>query len=532
MNKTTLARLSLLSLGIAVLAACNDSSDSVTSKPVTPEPTPESLYLQTKTPYLPQQKLDTYESIPNGFNPVFTELVARHGSRGLSSMKYDLALYNLWLQAKQENALTALGEKLGADLEAMMKANILLGYGVEGIRQYGYGNETSVGINEHRGIADRLLQRLPTLFNATDASGKSIQVLSSGVDRAVDSAKFFSNELIKQQPALKKSIMPASYTSLSADSNPNVADGGVNRFLLYFHSLTADDDLANIQTITQKQVYDASLAYQDFEENNAELIEKLKQIKSDSRAQNIANEVLEPIFKNEFIQKLGKSGYTFSNTGSYTVIAPDGSKVTEKGKGKNTIASAVDAAAYLYELYSIMGGMKDELATTDFSKYMPKNAAKFYAQYNDANDFYSKGPSFTAGKTYTTNIAQALKQDLFGQIDAVINKSQKNIAVLRFAHAEIIIPLATSLELNGTMQSLPSSQTFNYENSKWRGETISPMAANLQWDVYQNNQGLTLVKMLYNEKETSFKTGCDYARYKLNSYYYDYLKLKQCYNIQ
>jgi hypothetical protein len=38
--------------------------------------------------------------------------------------------------------------------------------------------------------------------------------------------------------------------------------------------------------------------------------------------------------------------------------------------------------------------------------------------------------------------------------------------------------------------------------------------------------------MLYNEKEIAFKKGCDYARYKANSYYYDYLKLKQCYSIQ
>ena len=50
-----------------------------------------------------------------------------------------------------------------------MQANILLGYGVEGIRQFGYGNETVTGILEHRGIADRLLQRLPNLFNQ-DAS--------------------------------------------------------------------------------------------------------------------------------------------------------------------------------------------------------------------------------------------------------------------------------------------------------------------------------------------------------------------------
>lgn len=82
------------------------------------------------------------------------------------------------------------------------------------------------------------------------------------------------------------------------------------------------------------------------------------------------------------------------------------------------------------------------------------------------------------------------------------------------------------------MQTLPLRQTYNYTNSAWRGELVSPMAANLQWDIYQNAQGATLVKMLYNEKETLFKPACDYARYRTNSFYYDYLKLKQCYQIQ
>ena len=74
-------------------------------------------------------------------------------------------------------------------------------------------------------------------------------------------------------------------------------------------------------------------------------------------------------------------------------------QITEKGKGKNTIASAVDAAAYIYELYSISGGMKDELKGIDFDKYIclwkPQN---LHAEFNDANDFYEKGPSFTGIK--------------------------------------------------------------------------------------------------------------------------------------
>ena len=108
----------------------------------------------------------------------------------------------------------------------MMKVNILLGYGVEGIRLFGYGNESALGIKEHRGIADRLLQRLPLLFNHAARDGQTVQVVSSGVDRAVDSAKFFTNELLKQQPNLKNIITPNSYQSLNSSSIPSVVDGG------------------------------------------------------------------------------------------------------------------------------------------------------------------------------------------------------------------------------------------------------------------------------------------------------------------
>lgn len=512
------------------LSACNEQNTQTTVTP--PTDTASIPFLQTKQPYLPQQKIADYTAVPSDFQPVFTQLVARHGSRGLSSMKYDLALYHLWLKAKQDNALTPLGEKLGPDIEAMMKANILLGYGVEGIRQFGYGNESAVGIQEHRGIADRLLQRLPKLFNQAVTDGKTIKVSSSGVDRAVDSAKFFTNELIQKQPNLTAQITPASYTHLKSTVSPSLADGGVNRFLLYFHSLNAQDDLASITSELDQKVYDASLAYQDYEEHNPDLAQKLNELNTNKNAQKVALDVLTPLFKTDFIQKIGQTNYVFANNGSYSVIAPNGATITETGKGKNKISSPVDAAAYLYELYSISGGLKEELGQTRFTAYMPTSAAQFYAEYNDANDFYSKGPSFSTAQGYTTNMAQGLKQDLFKQVDAVLNKTQNHVAVLRFAHAEIIIPLATSLELKAMMQPLPFNQTYTYANSPWRGEIISPMAANLQWDIYQNKQGLTLVKMLYNEKETSFKTACDYARYKSNSIYYDYLKLKQCYNIQ
>ena len=187
----------------------------------------------------------------------------------------------------------------------------------------------------------------------------------------------------------------------------------------------------------------------------------------------------------------------------------------------------------LYPVFSpffsaYISGMADELGATSFNKYMPLSAAEYYAQFNDANDFYQKGPSFSESGNVTSTMAKGLKQDFFTQVDKVIDGNQNNVAVLRFTHAEIMIPLATSFELKNMMSPLPLTQTYNYQNSSWRGVDISPMAANMQWDIYKNGNNKVLVKMLYNEKETLFKPSCDSARYSKNSYFYDYQKLKLC----
>ena len=115
-------------------------------------------------PYAPQQDAKTYEAPPAGFSAIYTEMVARHGSRGLSSPKYDFAIYNMWKQAEADGALTrSRPSGWGRTVMKIMKANFLLGYGVPGISKPGYGNETAVGIAEHTALAQRVIARLPDL---------------------------------------------------------------------------------------------------------------------------------------------------------------------------------------------------------------------------------------------------------------------------------------------------------------------------------------------------------------------------------
>jgi len=85
------------------------------------------------------------------------------------------------------------------------------------------------------------------------------------------------------------------------------------------------------------------------------------------------------------------------------------------------------------------------------------------------------------------------------------------------------------MALPGVLRQVPNAGLYSYETNTWRGDYVSPMASNMQWDVYSNGQGALLVKMLFNEKETDFKAGCDTAKYATTRHYYDYTKLKACY---
>ena len=93
-------------------------------------------------------------------------------------------------------------------------------------------------------------------------------------------------------------------------------------------------------------------------------------------------------------------------------------------------------------------------------------------------------------------------------------------ADLRFAHAETIIPFAALLGID-----IASAQTndLNYVLDIWKDYQIAPMAANIQWILYNNDSGEYLIKMLLNEKEVTFPIESDNIPYykwdDVSSYY-------------
>ncbi|MDN7896728.1 histidine-type phosphatase [Burkholderia cepacia] len=531
-----------LAVACLLLAACGGddstppaaSADNSGSTPAPqpqpqPQPTPApATYYQTKTPYRPQQDAATYEAPPAGYAPVYTELVARHGSRGLSGFKYDGAIYAMLVKAEADGALTALGAQLKADTYAMMKANALLGYGVAGISTPGYGNLTQTGIREHQQLAARLAQRLPALFAA---GNRQIVVVNSGQDRAVDSSTFFSSSLVAAQPALAPAItLPAAPSGYPANA-PVAQPAGTNRFLLYFHSLKPATDLVTDAGNPYYATYQASQAYQAYA-NDATVAAKLNAIKAAPQAADVAQTVLSALVSQAFIAKLGTSGYTFANTGTYAFTSADGKFTnTLKGDGKTKIATAVDAVNVLYNLLQVAPAMTVETGGVTMEKYIGAEQAQYLAYLQDAEDYYQKGPGIQEANPVTYRMAKVLQDDFFGEVDAIARGDLTHAAKLRFTHAEIMIPFASIMNLKNVFVPTPQAQTYTYANNPWRGDQVSPMAANMQWDVYRNGSRL-IVKMLYNERETDFQAACDGAKLTPGSHFYDYAGLKQCYGYQ
>ena len=411
--------------------------------------------LGSKTPYAPRQEAALYEPAPAGFVPVAVQLVSRHGSRGLTKPGSDEAALKLWREAEAAGALTPLGRRFGADLQRFIDAQ----------RQLGYGNLSQLGVEEQEQLARRLVARLPPLF----AGGPAVEVLSSGVDRAVDSSRSFAAGLRRAAPAAR---VPDSW--------------GSDRFLLYFHRLDASRDKAD--TPARRATLQRSADYQAWL-RSAELAAQQHRIEADPRLPMAAREVLTGLYGADFVDR---------------------------------IADPLRAAGHVMDVRGAAAGLRRELGEA-FPAYVPDAAAAVFIEADDAEDFYRKGPGLVEAGPVTYAMATQLVDDMLGRL------ARGEGAVLRFAHAEIIAPLVSALGIAGVHQPQPLAQPYSYANNPWRTETVIPMAANVQWEVWQAKGGQRVVRMLFNEAEADFKPGCDGARLKPGSHFYRVTALVACY---
>ncbi|WP_432994559.1 histidine-type phosphatase [Dactylosporangium sp. CA-233914] len=405
----------------------------------------------TKTPYSPQERLRDYQPVPRGFVPVFTENVARHGSRAMSDSDDGDALLAVLQRAQAEGGLTGLGSALVPQVRTLLDAGASVGY----------GNLSGLGAREQRETAQRMQARLPRLFADIAAQRRPIEVQTSGVTRAVDSANAFTGGLTSAAPALT-GLVQAPVT---------------NKDVLYFHKQPQNAD------------------YRAYVDGDPDLAAVLARIDGQPRTAQVARHVVSRLFTPRFAAGLPAD-------------------------------EQISFARSLFELYCSAPDLSVEAPRVDLDPFLPAGDAAWLAYLDDAEEFYQSGPAF-AGRDITYKMAGVLLDDLFAQVEAKADGTSGKGAVLRFTHAEEIEPLAVLLQLPGSTKQAPLNQPYTYHNNPWRGATVAPMAANIQWDLYAKGDAY-LVRMLYNERETAFPPSCHPIA--KGSYFYRLNELERCFH--
>lgn len=425
-----------------------------------------ATYYSTKQAYTP--KGSVYSDAPAGFAPIHTQSMNRHGSRGLSGFKYDDLAQQMLEAADTDGALTDLGVRLLPQVEAMIEVNRDLAGGFG--QPSGYGNLTNVGREELAGIGARNAERNADLLADIDATGARISFTSSGQDRATDSGWNFGTGLLDDNDSLKD--------NLSFDDDAGHIDIDAREDLLYAHKDKDSPRYAAYQEWKNGDVLDAKVqaAYD----------------RPESRA--AAEDLLSHIFTTDFIDGIDNGERSF----------------TGREDEDKSVDGIVDAALQFYNLYIIAPALEDEPATPAegwiFDRYMDETNGPVFAYLLDVEDYYEKGPAIE-GQSVAYDNYEPLLEEMLASIGRRADGGSV-AADYRFAHAEAVIPLAALLKTPGSETGVPAADVMSYDNSDWRGDEVSPMAANIQWDSFRNADSQVIVRMLYNEKETGFHDGC------------------------
>lgn len=462
---TRISRLRPASLAIASICFLFAPTSSIAGEDASPDFFNTQGHYTSKTPYSPRQSFTTYSAPPPGYQAVGVQHIARHGSRGLTSPDDDDLALQLWQQAAREEALTPLGRALGPVLE-----DILAAHSVQG-----YGRISELGVTELQEMGSRMVQRHGALFDAALTEQRRLAIHHSGRTRALQSAHAFVDGLLVERPTLAPLLDPPQ-------ARPDT---------VYFNKAEGSQD------------------YQTFSDEDPRLHATINKITHHPRSKQMARLLLVSLFEDTFVDRLAAGEYQF-------VAAAD---------ADDQLNDMMDAAEVLFSLYSIAAGMPQG-ADWQFGRFIHPDAAAWFAYLDDAESFYERGPSFS-DEDITWRGARALLEDMMNETAKLATEPQGYLATLRFSHAQALMPFAALLGIENASEALPADTLYSYASSPWRAADVSPMAANMQWDIYRNAQGELLIRMLHQERETRFAPSCHAL--PGHAYFYRFEELQRCY---
>ena len=216
----------------------------------------DGQYYSSKQPYVAPSAatVASYSKAPEGYEPIYTESMARHGSRGLSSYKYDALLMKMAEAAERDGGFKsdAIKTEFMKNLSGITAANV----------ENGYGMLTGQGADQHYGIGERAYQRNQSLFDQAAVDGGTISYQSSGEARATESGENFEKGFNAASGGkLTDSVVKPTDPADSGDGK----DFQKNPDTLYFHKVQNPD---GTEKTPGTKAYDIANDYQNFVAND------------------------------------------------------------------------------------------------------------------------------------------------------------------------------------------------------------------------------------------------------------------------
>ena len=203
-------------------------------------------------------------------------------------------------------------------------------------------------------------------------------------------------------------------------------------------------------------------------------------------------------------------------------------QVLERLYSPSFVASIEDPqaeAASLYERYRGAPSLAADVSTpVDMRPFFPASAAAAFAFAEDARYYYARGPGIT-GDNRSHEAAQVLVDDFLTSAEKRLAGGH-TIAVLQFAHAEEVTPLAALLQLPGSRPLTSAQQVYSWTDSDFRTASVIPLSATVDWTVWRDKRGSVLVSVAQNEVPTSLGRGCRSADAEPG--YYRLTELRRC----
>ena len=115
--------------------------------------------------------------------------------------------------------------------------------------------------------------------------------------------------------------------------------------------------------------------------------------------------------------------------------------------------------------------------------------ARFYVAYSNSKEL----------PHYASDVAAPLLKVLLGKMETALQEGSAVAADLCFGHDVTLMPLAAHIGIKGMHEKF----SFGEANANWGAADFICMGSNIQFVFYKNRKGDILVRLLYNEKETS-----------------------------